>query len=143
MNSIFKNRLFIFSILIYFVGQLFIWYGPNRLYRVVLLGHEFFYLIAIFFGTLSLKKSIKYFFISALWQFLLVFFIVNIILFLFWIFKIHLNPEINWTIEHGGNEVDPFYLMLYLPIMNFLIVVIIGFLFFLFWLIFYRKRPSG
>lgn len=133
MRLLKDNKILLYCLLVYLLGQVLVWYvSSNGLERIILIGHELAYVIAIAVSSRLLirKASTEK---RKLWlQILLVFFLVNLLLFIYWIFKVQLNPDINWELQGNETEVDPWYIILYLPIINFGIAVVLTTLAFLF-----------
>lgn len=129
MKIILSNKTLFFSLVIYFVGQLLLWYvAVESIGQAVLFLHEGAYLTAIAIGCILLWKSKKLNRIKIFGKLLLLFFVVNFLLFLYWFVNAHMNPAINWHLKGNPGEVDPFYLIIYFPIINFLVVLTIFFL---------------
>lgn len=114
MKLLKDNKILLYCLLVYLLGQVLVWYvSSNSLERIVLVGHELAYVAAIGICSWLLlrKRSTEK---RKLWlQMLLVFFLVNLLLFIYWIFKVQLNPDINWELQGNETEVDPWYIILY------------------------------
>lgn len=119
------NKYFSICILAYLIGQLSIWYIGGVLQPIILVGHELLYIIAIVISCLLLVKKSSNNKKKLWWQILLIFLVTNLLLFLYWIFTVHLNPDINWKLQGNDYEVDPWYYILYLPGINFLLAFLI------------------
>lgn len=119
------NKYFSICLLAYLIGQLSVWYIGGVLQPIILVGHELLYIIAIVISCLLLVKKSSNNKMKLWWQILLIFLVTNLLLFLYWIFTVHLNPDINWKLQGNEYEVDPRYYILYLPGINFLLVFLI------------------
>lgn len=141
MKLLKDNKILLYCLLVYLLGQVLIWYvSSNSLERIVLVGHELAYMIAIGVCSWLLirKASTEK---RKLWlQILLVFFLVNLLLFIYWIFKVQLNPDINWELQGNETEVDPWYIILYLPVLNFGLALLLTTLSFLYSL--FTSKPT-
>jgi hypothetical protein len=101
----------------------------------VLIGHELAYVLALGISSWLIVKKLSVDKRKLWLQILLLFFVVNLLLFIYWIFKVQLNPDINWEFQGNETEVDPWYIILYLPVLNFglaLLVTTLSYLFSLF-----------
>ncbi len=140
MKLLKENKILLYCLLVYLLGQVLVWYVYNNtLERIVLIVHELAYIIAIIVGCWLLirKSSINK---LKLWlNILLLFFLVNLLLFVYWIFKVYLNPDINWELQGNEYEVDPWYIILYLPVINFGIAFLLVSLAFLY--TFFTSKP--
>lgn len=120
MKLLKENKILLYCLLIYFLGQLLVWYlSNNNLERIVLLGQELSYIIAVGISCWLLLRKASSDKVKRWLQILLIFFLVNLLLFVYWIFKVYLNPDINWKLQGNEYEVDPWYIILYLPVLNF------------------------
>lgn len=125
MKLLKENKYFNICLLAYLIGQLTFWFIGSILQPILLLGHELLYIIAIVISCLLIVKKSSKKKIKLLGQILLIFLLTNLVLFLFWIFIVYLNPDINWKLQGNDYEVDPWYYILYLPCINFLLAVLI------------------
>ena len=116
------NKNFSVFLFAYLIGQLSVWYINGILQPIILVGHELLYIIAIVISSSLLIKKHSKDKIKLWLQILLIFLGTNLLLFSYWIFTVHLNPEINWKLQGNDYEVDPWYYILYLPCINFMLV---------------------
>lgn len=120
MKLLKENKILLYCLLVYLLGQVLVWYVYNNtLERIVLIGHELAYVIAIIVGCWLLIRKVSTNKLKLWLNILLIFFLVNLLLFVYWIFKVYLNPDINWELQGNEYEVDPWYIILYLPVINF------------------------
>lgn len=133
MKLLKDNKVLLYCLLVYLWGQVMVWHiYDNSLGRIIWIVHELAYMITI--GVccwLLIRKASRG--KRKLWlQTLLVFFLVNLLLFIYWIFKVQFNPDINWELQGNETEVDPWYIILYLPVLNFGLAFLLTTLFFLY-----------
>ncbi len=114
------NKVLFFCLLVYLVGQIMFWHVQGSFQAFLILLQELAYLVAVIYGCCFLKKTRlrNNIFWANLFR---LFFIVNVLLFLYWWYVVHLNPEINWKLQGNDYEVDPWYYVIYIPIINFTI----------------------
>lgn len=134
-----KIRFVAYLLGVYILLQLLVFYFYDFLQAITLLLQEVVFISAILISLIkiireeigSVKKMTTL--ISVL------FFISNLILFVFWISTVYLDPEINWHLQGNKYEVDPWYYILYLPVLNFLVSFLVVLIFFLYRIIGYKN----
>lgn len=140
MKLLKENKILLYCLLVYLLGQVFVWYvNNNTVERIVLIVHELAYIIAIIIGCWLLIRKLSTNKLKLWLNILLLFFLVNLLLFVYWIFKVYLNPDINWELQGNEYEVDPWYIILYLPVINFGIAFLLTSLAFLY--SFFTSKP--
>jgi len=120
-----QKKVLFYCLLIYLVGQFLFWYMEGLLQPILLIAQEVAYVAAIFYSTLLIAKKAESNKWGLLVNLIVVFFIINLLLFLHWIVVVYLNPEINWRLQGNNYEVDPWYYILCVPIVNFLIALLV------------------
>ena len=114
-----------YCILTYLAGQFSFWYLEGFFQPVLLITQQIAYFIAIVLGVLLLVKKSELDNKQLISYLLFVFFLVNLLLLIHWVVVVFLNPEINWKLEENNYEVDPWYYILYVPIVNFIIAFVV------------------
>ena len=142
MKSLVKNKLLLFSMVAYFLVQLLQGTIPYKLQVLMSILHELLYLLAILIGCIILIKSSMLLRKKVFGNLVLFFFIPNFVLFILWVFTVYLNPKINWKLEQGRTEVDPSYIILYVPIINFSLAFLLILIVFSFKSLFSRKNTG-
>lgn len=112
-----RHRIFLIFLILFFLSEI-----AELVIRFFWLPvYESFFLCAIVTIILGIFRQNNFVEISKYLRIpLALIFIFNLIVFLVYIPTIHLNPDINWTLKEGGSEVDPYYLLMYIPLINFI-----------------------
>lgn len=119
------NKMLLYCLSIYLAGQFLFWYMDGLLHPVLLIAQEIAYFIAIILGVRLLVRSSYSGRKHIICSLLIALFSVNLLLLIHWVIVVYLNPEINWKLQGNNYEVDPWYYILYLPIINFLLAFLI------------------
>src|SRR5688572_10307117 len=108
MKFLTRNKILLYCLIAYFIGQILLWHIIGKeIGRLLLFGHEAAYLIAVIFSCWLIMRKLSTNKLKTWLKILLIFFSVNLLLFTYWIFKVYLNPDINWELQGNENEVDP------------------------------------
>lgn len=121
----YKNKVLFYCLLIYLVAQFSFWYMEGLLQPILLITQEIAYIGAIIYSTLLILKKSHSYERRFLINLIAAFFITNLLLLLHWVVVVFYNPEINWKLHGNKYEVDPWYYILYVPMVNFLIALLI------------------
>ena len=118
------RKKFIGLIIGYFISQLLSMVVGFFLFLYLIL-----YFLSLIVGLLWMNKEhIEHGRLKSLKDVLVISFVANLILTLIYLKVLYFNPQINWTLENGGAEQDPWILLTYFPtiffIMSFLVYII-------------------
>lgn len=126
-----KNRYLLILLAAYCITQIMMWFTRGLLQPAFIITQEIFYFAAIILSATRIAKEIDgYVRRKEIFTSLMAFLVFNFILLLFWLPTVQFNPEINWKLQGNLYEVDPWYYVIYIPLLNFVLaafVVVITF----------------
>lgn len=125
IKLLYQKKVLFYCLLIYLVAQFSFWYVEGLLQPILLIVQEMAYIGAIIYSTLLILKKTHSYERGLLINLIAAFFITNLLLLLHWVVVVYFNPEINWKLQGNNYEVDPWYYILYVPIVNFLIALLV------------------
>jgi hypothetical protein len=120
----YQRKVLFYSLTIYLLGQSFVWYSQAEFQPILLIVQQVSFFIAIVY---SIRMIFSQTLIDRGKQFknlISIFLTVNLLLLLHWVVTVYFDPEINWKLQGNNYEVDPWYYILYLPAVNFLIALL-------------------